>query len=108
MEEMSAPRDLREWIARVEAIGQIHRINEEVDWNEEMGAITYMAHQEIGAPALLFEKIKGCRPGFTALWNSLGSSPDRVRAVLHRDISSDQVEAAISMIQRAIPALVKS
>ena len=45
----SAPRDLREWIARVEAIGQLTRIREEVDWNEEMGAITYMAHQTLGA-----------------------------------------------------------
>ncbi len=84
MEEMSVPvphgatpRDLREWIQRVEAIGQLHRIPEEVDWNEEMGAITYMAHQEIGAPALLFERIRGCPPGFRALWNLLGSSADR-------------------------------
>jgi threonine aldolase len=38
----------------------------------------------------------------------LGSSPDRVRAVLHRDISPVQVEAAISAIQRAVPALVRS
>ncbi|MFQ5830789.1 MAG: hypothetical protein ACE5JD_16780, partial [Candidatus Methylomirabilia bacterium] len=82
MEEMSvgeglAPRHLREWIERVEAIGLLRRIAEEVDWNEEMGAITYMAHQEIGAPALLFERIRGCPPGFQALWNLLGSSVDR-------------------------------
>jgi threonine aldolase len=37
----------------------------------------------------------------------LGSSPDRVRAVLHRDIPPEQVGAAISAIQRAVPALVK-
>jgi len=42
-----------------------------------MGAITYMAHQEIGAPALLFESIKGCPKGFRALWNLVGSHPDR-------------------------------
>ncbi|MBI4562213.1 MAG: UbiD family decarboxylase, partial [Candidatus Rokubacteria bacterium] len=72
-----APRDLRQWIARVEAIGQLQRLTEEVDWDEEMGAITYMAHQEIGAPALLFENIHGCPPGFRALWNLLGSSVDR-------------------------------
>ena len=50
-----APRDLRDWIHRVEAIGQLRRITEPVSRNEEMGAITYLAHQEIGAPALLFE-----------------------------------------------------
>ncbi len=38
----------------------------------------------------------------------LGSSPDRVRAVLHRDISPTRVDAAISAIQRAVPAPVKS
>ncbi len=38
----------------------------------------------------------------------LGSSPDRVRAVLHRDISSNQVDAAVSAIQRVVPAAVKS
>src|SRR5437773_7740486 len=43
----SGPRDLRDWIARVEAIGQLKRISEEVGRDEEMGAITYMAHQEI-------------------------------------------------------------
>ena len=75
--EGSTARDLREWMVRVEAIGQLQRIAEEVDHNEEMGAITYMAHQEIGAPALLFERIRGCPPGFQALWNLLGSSVDR-------------------------------
>src|SRR2546426_11617573 len=72
-----APRDLREWIAAVDKIGQLKRITEEVSRNEEMGAITYMAHQEIGAPALLFERIKGSPRGFRALWNPLGSSVDR-------------------------------
>jgi 4-hydroxy-3-polyprenylbenzoate decarboxylase len=69
--------DLRQWMARVEAIGQLRRITEEVDWNEEMGAIAYMAHQEINAPALLFEDIRGCPPGYQALWNPIGSSLDR-------------------------------
>jgi len=38
----------------------------------------------------------------------LGSSPDRVRAVLHRDVSSSGVEEAISAIRRAVvPAPAK-
>jgi UbiD family decarboxylase len=72
-----APRDLRAWIAAVEHIGQLKHITEPVSRNEEMGAITYMAHQEIGAPALLFENIQGSPKGFRALWNPLGSSVDR-------------------------------
>jgi 4-hydroxy-3-polyprenylbenzoate decarboxylase len=76
-QRVAAPRDLRDWITQLEAIGQVQRIREEIDPNEEMGAITYMAHQTINAPALLFERIKGCPPGFQALWNPLGSSVDR-------------------------------
>jgi 4-hydroxy-3-polyprenylbenzoate decarboxylase len=72
-----APQDLRDWIAAVERIGQLKRITEPVSRNEEMGAITYMAHQEMGAPALLFENIKESPKGFRALWNPLGSSADR-------------------------------
>ena len=72
-----APRDLREWLARVEGLGLVKRIAEEVDWDEEMGAITYMSSQETGSPALLFERIRGCPPGFQALWNMIGSSRDR-------------------------------
>ncbi len=77
-----APRDLREWIAAAERIGQLKRITEPVSRNEEMGAITYMAHQTIGAPALLFENIKESPRGFRALWNPLGSSVDRFALAL--------------------------
>jgi len=72
-----APRDLREWIAAVEKIGQLKRIPDEVSRNEEMGAICYLAHQEINAPALFFENITGTPRGFRALWNPIGSSVDR-------------------------------
>jgi len=72
-----APRDLRAWIDAVERIGQLRRITAEVSRNEEMGAITYLAHHEINAPALLFEKIKDTPRGFRALWNPIGSSVDR-------------------------------
>ena len=61
-----APRDLRDWIHRAEAIGQLRRITEPVSRNEEMGAITYLAHQEIGAPALLFATTATTRSGTTS------------------------------------------
>src|SRR5439155_14056967 len=75
--QSAGPRDLRDWISRVEAIGQLKRITEEVSRDEEMGAITYMAHQQLSAPALLFERVKGSPRGFRSLWNPLGSSVDR-------------------------------
>lgn len=73
-----APQDLREWLALVEARGLVHRVRAEVDWDQEMSAITYMAQQEVGGPALLFENIKGYGPGVRSLWNPLGSNLDRI------------------------------
>jgi threonine aldolase len=52
-----------------------------------------------------FEFVERCYEGGVHM---LGSSPDRVRAVLHRDISPSQVEAAISVIRQAVPALTRS
>ena len=75
--DSDVPRDLRDWIARAEKIGQVKHVTQTVDHDEEMGAITYMAHQQIGAAAPLFENITGCPPGFRSLWNIIGSSVDR-------------------------------
>ncbi len=73
-----AYQDLREWIAKIEEIGQLKRITAEVDWNLELGAITRQIANREG-PALLFENIKdhqntACRKLFT----NGGSSRERV------------------------------
>ena len=46
-------RDLRDWLKEVEKIGELVRISEEVDWDEELSAITYLTGKKIGGPALL-------------------------------------------------------
>jgi 4-hydroxy-3-polyprenylbenzoate decarboxylase len=51
-------KNLREWIKRLESEGELKHIDAEVDWNEEIGAITRKVYSKRG-PALLFENIKG-------------------------------------------------
>ncbi len=73
---------LRDWIAKIEEVGQLKRITAEVDWNLELGAITQQILNQQG-PALLFENIKdyhdtACRKVFT---NRLASR-ERVAMVL--------------------------
>ncbi len=80
--EPSAPADLREFVAAIESIGQLRRVDAEVSRDEEMGAVTYLYHQREGAAALFFERIAGCPPGFTALWNQLGSSSERLAVAM--------------------------
>ena len=71
-------KDLREWLKEVEAIGELKKIGAEVDWNEEMGAITYIVGSKMGSPALLFENVKGYGPGKKVLFNMMGSSENRI------------------------------
>ncbi len=101
-----APGDLREWLGRVEAIGELKRITAEVDWDQEMSAIAYMAGQEIGGPALLFEKIAGYAPGFQALWSILGSSLPRIAITLGQphDISiMELIQRSKTQLAHSIP-----
>ena len=64
-----AGRDLRDWIDDLEERNDLKRIGVEVDWDEEIGAITREISSQFG-PALLFDNIKGhnntlCRRLFT-------------------------------------------
>lgn len=50
-------KDNRQFINTAEATGDVVRIKEEVDWDNEAGALTRLTCEKRG-PALLFEKIK--------------------------------------------------
>jgi UbiD family decarboxylase len=61
--------DLREWVDDLEERNDLKRVKAEVDWDEEIGAITREVSSGFG-PALLFENIKDhkktlCRRLFT-------------------------------------------
>ena len=72
--------DLRDWIARIDALGQVRRVNG-ADCDEEIGAITDLYMERVGRPALLFDEIPGYPPGFRVLAN-VTTSPQRVAATL--------------------------
>ena len=81
--------DLRDWISYLTEKDQLVRITAEVDWNEEIGAITRKVSRQEG-PALLFENIKdyqhtSCSRLFT---NGLGSR-SRVALALGLPLESD-------------------
>ncbi len=71
-------KDLREYIAKLEEEGELQRIEEEVDWNLEAGAIIRKSY-DLGAPAPLFENIKGYPRGFRILGAPAGRSSNRGR-----------------------------
>jgi len=65
-------KDLREFISRLELQGDCKRIEEEVDWNLEAGAITRRCC-ELGKPAPFFQKIKDYPAGYRILGDPMGT-----------------------------------
>ncbi len=53
-----ADRDLRDFLERLEAAGQLKRVKAEVDWNLELSHVAKI-NEELNGPALLFENVKG-------------------------------------------------
>lgn len=88
-------RDLREWLARVEALCELARVSQPVDRDEEMSAISYLAAKQQPSPAVLFERTKGFEASpFRAshLWNILGPSLKRVALTLEEPPDTLAVE----------------
>src|SRR5262245_7827593 len=98
--------DLRDWLERVETMGELRRITQEVDPVEEMGAITYMVGKRIGSPALLFDNIKGHPGRARALFNLLGSSNNRIAVTLGMQPGRppmDLIQEARERLSRRLP-----
>lgn len=75
--------DLREYIERLEAEGELQRIQAEVDWDLEAGAVIRRSY-DLKAPAPFFENIKGYPRGYRILGAPIGTSskPNRYYARL--------------------------
>jgi len=75
-------RDLRGWIAQLEAEGELKRVKARVNWDDEISQIVRKTYEKNG-PALLFENIKDHENTFSKklLTNALGT-PSRVNLML--------------------------
>jgi 4-hydroxy-3-polyprenylbenzoate decarboxylase len=90
-----AIQDLREWLARVDQIGELVRVAEPVDRDEEMSAISYLVAKQHPSPAILFERAKGFEKspiGARLLWNVLGPSLNRVAMTLEEPVGLPTVD----------------
>lgn len=62
-------KDLREWLEKVEGMGELLTV-EGADWETEIGALTDLYQQKPGSPALMFDKVPGYPQGHRVLSNS--------------------------------------
>lgn len=68
--------DLREFISSVEELGECRHIDG-ADWDLEMGNIRELALSKPNPPLILFDEVKGYKPGYRVLTN-LFDSPRRL------------------------------
>ena len=66
--------DLRDWLAAVEALGELSRVDG-ADTAADIGGLTDLAQQQPGNPALLFDRIPGVPAGHRLAANVLTSYP---------------------------------
>src|SRR3954451_22387363 len=88
-------QDLREWLERVEQMGDLVRVKDAVSCEEEMSAIGYLVAKQKPSPAILFDNIKGYEKSpFKArsLWNILGPSLQRIALTLEEPVDTPTVE----------------
>lgn len=88
-------QDLREWLARVEEIGELIRVRQPVNCEEEMSAITYLVAKQEPSPAILFDSAKGYEKSpikARLLWNILGPSLRRIALTLEEPPETPTVE----------------
>ncbi len=88
-------QDLREWLQRVDELGELVRVKKPVDWDEEMSAIGYLVAKQTPSPAILIEKAKGYENspvGAQLLWNILGPSFKRIAVTLEEPPDTPTLE----------------
>jgi UbiD family decarboxylase len=81
----AAIQDLRDWLDRVEKMGDLVRVKEPVSCEEEMSAVSYLVAKQNPSPAILFESVKGYEHSpykARLLWNILGPSLRRIALTL--------------------------
>jgi len=84
--------DLREWIERVDGIGELLRVSA-VNWNLEMGAVAEMIYhaRPENPPAILFENIPGYSQDFRVL-SGMTNSPRRLALTLGLPMSQHPLD----------------
>lgn len=71
-EGISGWRDAREWIDRVQAIGEL-RVVRGVDWEAGIGEVTEMLDHAEGSPCVLFDDVPGYPSGHRVIVNCNGT-----------------------------------
>jgi 4-hydroxy-3-polyprenylbenzoate decarboxylase len=102
----SCPKNLREWLALIDAAGELHRVAAPVALKEELAAVTYLAARDEKAPALLFDRFSDHDGEARILTNMLGSSVRRYAIALGLDAEAhllDLIQSTRALMTARLP-----
>lgn len=85
-----AVQDLRDWLMRVDALGELSRVDG-ADAFSDIGPLTDLYQWEMERPTLLFDHVRGYPPGYRVLTNVL-TSTKRVALSLHLPLEGGRTE----------------
>lgn len=108
---MKQVKSLRDYIEALKQLGEVQEIEHEVDWNLEIGAIIRRCN-ETGAPAPLFNNIRGIEKGFRVFGAPVGVSQQkglylaRIAMSLGLDARASGQELVTALAQAREKALI--
>jgi 4-hydroxy-3-polyprenylbenzoate decarboxylase len=91
-------QDLREFIAEIDRLGALRRVDG-ADPHHEIGGITEVAAGMAECPALLFDNIKGFAPGYRILTNAV-TNPQRAALALGIDPALRPLDALKAWMEK--------
>jgi UbiD family decarboxylase len=110
--DVAVADDLRQYIDRLDAEGELQRVSAEVDPDLEIGAITRRAF-DLRAPAPLFESLRGYPRGHRVLTAPIGPSAPSLHAriALAMDLPKDTpplslIDTFVDRVRRPIPPVL--
>src|SRR5690242_11503526 len=70
---LAGMRDLRDWLAAIDQLGELQRVDG-ADWRLEIGGLSELNYRRRPPAAMLFDHIPGYPAGFRVLTGSLASA----------------------------------
>src|SRR4051812_4605896 len=90
MECRMANKDLRDWLAAIDAVGEL-KVIKGAEPKEEIGGIVDIYQRKMGNPAVMFDEIPGFPKGARVLANILTSVP-RINVALGLPADASEME----------------
>ena len=87
--------DLRDWIAEADRLGELRHVSG-ASWQEEIGMAAEVVSHADDSPAVLFDGIPGCAPGFRVLTNIFAGRRKNMTLGFPTDLDKVALSAAFA------------